>query len=592
MTVPERLSALRAEMAERNIDTYVVLSEDAHQSEYVADYWRARAFITGFTGSAGTAVITKDTAACFADGRYFLQAEKQLEGTGFTLMRMGTDGVKPFADYAVDVTPEGGVLALDGRTIGTKQAGSLRGKLEKKGASLKVDEDLVGLIWADRPALPQDEVKELPECFAGESRAARLAKVREHLSERGADWQLVAALDSVAWLMNLRGNDIHCTPVAYAYALIGREEAFLFIEEAKVGESVRASLAADGVKVLPYDALLPTLESLPVGTLSWDAAQISERIAQGLPAGWTVKPEDGADIVTVLKAVKNDTEIENIRKAHVKDGAVMVRLLKWVKDHADAGVTECDAADWLDAERRSQVNALDISFDTIAGYGSNGAIVHYKPERPDCATIKPEGFLLVDSGAQYLEGTTDITRTIACGPLTDEMKRAYTLVLKGHLALGRAVFPDSATGTHLDVLARQPLWEEGLDFRHGTGHGVGYVLSVHEGPQRISTVWNDTKIRPGMVISNEPGYYPTGKFGVRIENLVIAQPACETEWGRFLRFETVTLCPYEREAIVKDMLTPDEIAWVNAYHAEVRAKVSPLLSAEERAFLEEATRPL
>ncbi|MBO4887627.1 MAG: aminopeptidase P family protein [Firmicutes bacterium] len=597
-TVPERVKALQALMAEKGMDTYVVLSSDAHQSEYVAEYWRARAYISGFTGSAGTVVVTKDKAACWVDGRYFLQGETQLAGTGVTLMKMGEPGVPTWDDWALAETPANGTIGIDGRTIGFSQAQMLKAKMKEKDLKLSCQEDLVGMVWEGRPSLPDTPIWDFPASYAGESRKEKIRRVRDHLEKKKADYYLVASLESSAWLLNFRGDDIHDTPVAYAFTLVGLNSCDLFIEPVKVTEEMKGVLAEDGVTVRGYGDLPAYMAQIdaekPEGKkirIDLDLRFINQLLVESIPAGWEMVKEE-TDAVIMMKAVKNKVEQENVRKAHVKDGAVMVQLLKYVKDHAADGLTECDYADWLDAKRRSQENALGISFETIAGYGPNGAIVHYKPERPECATIRPEGFLLVDSGAQYMEGTTDITRTIACGPLTDEMKEAYTLVLKGHLQLGHAIFKEGITGTNLDVLARKPLWDKGLDYKHGTGHGVGFVLSVHEGPQNISFGLNRIKLVPGMIISDEPGFYPTGKFGVRIENLVMVMPHTENEWGKFFRLEAITYCPYEREAIVKEMLTPEEITWVDEYHRTVYEKVAPLLDEEHRAFLAEITRPL
>ena len=590
-TVPERVSALRAVMAAHGVDTYIVLSSDPHQSEYVAQYWRGRAYISGFTGSAGTVVITADKAACWVDGRYFLQGEKQLEGTGIALMKMGEPGVPTWQQYVLENTKEKGVVGMDGRTIGNFQANMLKRELAKKNLSFACKEDLLNEVWDDRPALPQDPIFDLDVAFAGESRAEKLARLRAHMAEKKADLYLIASLESSAWLLNYRGADIYATPVAYAFTLVGKESCDLFIEPEKVTPEMKELLAKDGVTVRPYDALTTYWKTLPKSRIAMDLKLINEMLIENLPEGWTIVPED-TDAVIAMKAVKNETEQENFRKAHVKDGAVMVQLLKWVKDHAAEGPTECDVAAFLDQMRIDQENSLGISFGTIAGYGPNGAIVHYGPQPETCAKLEPKSFLLVDSGAQYLEGTTDITRTIACGPLTDEEKEVYTLVLKGHLALGHAIFKEGATGTTLDVLARKPLWERCLDYKHGTGHGVGYLLSVHEGPQNISTKMNKTVLEPGMIISNEPGFYATGKFGVRIENLVMVVPYGENEWGKFYRMETLTMCPYEREAIVKEMLTEEEICQIDQYHQEVLAKVGPLLDEEHLAFLKECTKPL
>lgn len=591
MTIAEKLTALRKVMAEKQVDTYVILSSDAHQSEYVGLYWKARAYMSGFTGSAGTLVVTADRAACWVDGRYFLQGAEQLAGTGIELMKAGEPGVPTYENWAIEQTPENGVIGIDGRTIGCAQVDGLKPRLEKKQIHLQCQEDLVGMVWTDRPSLPMDPVMEMPEAFAGESRQEKIGRLRDHMKEISAQYYLIASLEDSAWLLNLRGSDIPCTPVFYAYTLVGLDKTVLFIEEQKVPAEIREKLLQAQVEVQPYGALAGYLKALPQSTVACDPKLINQLLMESIPEDWTVVEEN--DAVIQMKAVKNPTEREMIRRAHVKDGAVMVRMLKWVKEIVKTQtIDEVDAAQHLDQMRCEQENSCGISFTTISGYGSNGAIVHYSPEKGKCAELKPEGFLLLDSGAQYLEGTTDITRTIALGPLTDEMKRAYTLVLKGHLALGHAVFHEGVTGSHLDILARKPLWENGMDYKHGTGHGVGFVLSVHEGPMRISNDVNTVKLEPGMLISNEPGYYETGKFGVRIENLVMVTEKEKTDWGQFYQMETMTLCPYEREAIDKNLLTEEEIMQINAYHERVYREVAPLLDDETRSFLREQTKAI
>lgn len=591
----EKLAAIRKLMAEKNIDTYLVLSSDAHQSEYVSPYWRARAFMSEFTGSAGTFLVTKDEAAVWVDGRYFLQGEEQTKGTDVQLMKMGEPGVPTYTEWMIEKTPENGVIGVDGRTIGHAQVLQLEPLLAKKGLTLSVKQDLVGDIWTDRPALPQDPIFDFSAELSGETRAARLTRLRAHMAETGADYYLIASLESSAWLLNFRGNDVQDTPVALAFTLVGKDSCTLFIDENKVASELKAAFLADGVQVAGYDDVPRTLASLPVSTLACDTRLINQLLFESIPEGWTILNEN-PDAIILMKAVKNETELKNVRLAHVKDGAVMVRFLKWVKEAIAAGedLDEVDVAEHLDDMRRSQENSLGISFGTIAGYGSNGAIVHYGPQKGSCAKVKPEGFLLVDSGAQYLEGTTDITRTIAMGPLSDEMKTAYTLVLKGHLALGHARFKEGITGTNLDVLARKPLWDHDLDYKHGTGHGVGFVLSVHEGPQNISFGLNAIALKPGMIISDEPGYYPTGKFGVRIENLVEVKQGNKNEWGQFDYLESITLCPYEKEAIDLSLLSGEEIDQINEYHQRVYREIAPLLAGEPEVlcFLKEQTSPL
>ncbi len=589
--IPERLAALRQLMAERGIDTWVVLSEDAHQSEYVAPYWRARAYMSGFTGSAGVLAVTKDQACLWTDGRYFLQAEAQLKDSGITLMRMGEPGVPTWLAWTAEVTPEHGCVGIDGRTLSTAQARNMKRQWEKKGLRLDCREDLVGQLWPDRPPLPATPVFDLPVCYAGKSRGEKLAELREHMARQGADAYLIGSLESCAWLLNYRGQDIAGTPVAYAYVLVGRDNVQLFMEPVKVPAELLSVWQAEGIQLRPYHEAAEVMQTLDNAVLLYDPASISVMLTELLPE--TCQTIEEREFPMLQRALKNETEQENIREAHRKDGAVMVRFLRWIKN---AVRTEClredEAAARLDAMREAQPNSLGISFDTIAGYGENGAVIHYHANPGEGAALAPKGFLLVDSGAQYLEGTTDITRTIALGELTEAEKKAYTLVLKGHIALAEAVFTDRTTGPRLDVLARQPLWEHGMDYKHGTGHGVGFVLSVHEGPQNIGPSNNTTVLQPGMVVSDEPGYYEAGQFGVRIENLLMVQTKEETPWGRFLQMENLTLCPYEREVIDITLLTERERAWINAYHQRVRQELSPRLEAEDRQWLEQATEEL
>ncbi|HCA33934.1 MAG TPA: peptidase M24 [Lachnospiraceae bacterium] len=617
MTINERIRALRGAMKEAGADVCLVLSQDAHQSEYVAPYWQCRAYMSGFTGSAGTFVCTKDQSAVWVDGRYFLQGEEQTKDSEVQLMKIGEPGVPSYAQWIVDNVPQGGKLFVDGRTISASQMAQLKRFLDRKKIVVEADKDLVGQIWTDRPALPKGPIFDLAVEYTGESRAEKLGRLRYSMSTSeekeekadcvadgvltddrkiggGADYYLIASLESTAWLLNLRGSDIEGTPVPYAFTLVGTDSCRLFIDPDKVKEDMKDALEKDGVRVLPYDDLPKTLKSLDgqgAKRIALDPSLVNELLLESIPKDWVKVLV--RDLVIEMKGTKNTVERANIYKAHIKDGAVMVRFIKWVKETVkDRPITECQAAEYLDDLRKAQPGSLGISFTTIAGYGPNGAIVHYEPVPESCAVMKPEGFVLVDSGAQYLEGTTDITRTIALGPLTDEMKESYTMVLKGHLQLGHARFPEHISGTNLDILARKPLWDKALDYKHGTGHGVGYLLGVHEGPMNISYRQSNVTLVPGMLISDEPGYYPTGKYGVRIENLMMVERWCQNEWGTFDQMNFVTLCPYERQAIVKEMLTDQEIRWVDQYHQRIYEELSPLLDEDTAAWLKEETRPL
>lgn len=585
----ETLQNLRREMAQYGIDTYIVLSEDAHQSEYVAPYWRARAFVSGFTGSAGTLVVTRDKAALWTDGRYFLQGAAQLEGTGIDLMKSGEPGVPIWPDWVIGETPEKGVVGIDGRTLGAMEADALAKKFAPKNLTLKTD-DLADAIWPDRPALPEEPIFDLPARYTGETRAERIARLRRHMETLGADWYLVCSLESSAWLLNYRGNDVAHTPVAYAYTLIGKEETVFFIEETKVPEDLRKAFAADGIRLVSYHKVAEELAAVK-GALAYDPRLISVLLKRNIAPG--VKQIEDREAPLLWRAVKTETERENIREAHRKDAAVMIRFTRWLKEEIQKrSFREDEAAAVLDEMRVNEPASLGPSFETIVGYEANGAIIHYAPEPGKGAPMYAKGFVLIDSGAQFLEGTTDITRTIALGELTDREKLVYTLVLKGHIALGKAVFREGLSGPKLDVLARTPLWEHGLDYKHGTGHGVGYVLSVHEGPHTINPSNNSVKLEAGMTVTDEPGYYEAGAFGVRTENMLLVKERSETEWGRFLEFETLTLVPYERGAIIRELLTADEIAWINAYYQRIREEIGPRLSGEDFAFLLRETEAL
>lgn len=589
MQVIERLEALRAQMALEGMDFYIIPSQDAHQSEYVAGYWRSRAWFSGFTGSAGTLIVTAEGAYLWVDGRYHIQAEQEVAGSTITLFKMGLPDVPKMDDWMKENVKPGQVVGCDGRMIGM-QMGKAWAELLPE-ATFVYQKDLAANVWTDRPSLPVAPLFELSAEVAGESRADKLARVRKHLNDKKAQYLMLASLDDVAWLTNLRGNDISHTPVFYSYMLVGMEKAWLFADEAKFSEEIKAGLAEDGVELVDYDGLPEKLQQVEAGTVLLNDKRINMLLGASIPENWNVEVE--VDITTRFKACKNDTERKNIREAHVKDGAAVVKFLKWIEEAVkdeEHPIDECDAADYLDARRREMPGCFDLSFGTIAGYNANGASAHYSAKRGSCAVLKPEGMMVVDSGGQYYEGTTDITRTVVLGPVTDKMKKAYTLVLKGHLALGHAKFMEKTPGYYLDVLARGPLWQEGMDFRHGTGHGVGYVLSVHEGPQNIGRGNIPVDLQPGMLISNEPGYYAEGEFGVRIENLIMVKESEKTIDGQFLDFETMTMCPYDWKAIDESLLNEQEKTWINEYHKQVFETLKPYLNEEEVAWLAKATR--
>ena len=590
--ITERLARLRREMAQRGMDGYVVVTDDFHGSEYVGDYFKARAYLSGFTGSAGTLVVLPDRAALWTDGRYFLQAAEQLTGSTIELMRMGQPGVPAIGAFLAQHLPEGGVLGFDGRTVSSSFAGTLEKALEAKHIRFAGGEDLVDAVWPDRPALSDRPVWELTGC--GLSREEKLAKLREKMAAEDAAYLLLTSLTEIAWALNLRGGDVACTPVFLSFLLIGREDAQLCIQPQAVPAGIVEKLTACGVTLRPYGAIYDLLRALPAGTrVMADSATANYRIMESLSHAEVL---DQPSPAVLMKACKTQEETDGFRAAHIKDGAALCRFLYWLKTRiGEEPMTELSAAARLAAFRAEQPDFLDLSFDTIAGYGPHGAIVHYDPTPETDVPLHPEGLLLVDSGAHYRQGTTDVTRTIALGPVTQEEKRMFTLVLKGHLALAAARFPHGATGENLDVLARLPLWEQGLDYNHGTGHGVGFILSVHEGPQSFR--WHSTDgrripLEEGMVISNEPGYYEAGKFGIRHENLVLVRAGETTDYGQFMYLEPLTMAPFDRDAIDVSLLTEAELAQLNGYHRLVYDTVAPLLPAEEQAWLAAATAPL
>lgn len=572
----EQLTKLRALMAARHIDAYLIPTTDFHGSEYVNDYFKCRRYVSGFTGSAGTLLVTPDEAWLWTDGRYFLQAADQLAGTGIGLMKEKEPGVPTIAEYLASLAGRSDAafrLGFDGRVVDCT-AGE---RFAELCSDIEYELDLVGEIWEDRPQIQPSEIYALPESVTGESAASKLFRLREYLKDNGAQCHLMTSLEEIAWLFNLRGSDVANTPVFFAFALITGQEARLYVMD-------RHLSPVDGVTVLPYLQIFEDIKTLDAETILLDQEVVSYALIKSLPKKTRII--SGRNPVSLMKALKNPAEIAATRRAHVKDGAAMVRFLCWLKQSAGAeDLTEVSAADYLERCRRAQEGCFDLSFPTIAGYGPNGAIVHYDPMLSGGSPLKAEGLLLVDSGGQYTDGTTDITRTIALGPLTEEMKRHYTLVLRSHIALARAVFPAGTTGAELDRIARKPLRDQGLDFNHGTGHGVGHILSVHEGPQRIAETGTACPFYPGMITSNEPGVYIEGSHGIRLENEILC---VEKENGSY-GFETITLCPFDREAILPELMTDEELSWLNRYHEQVREILLPLVDEVTGRWLTEAT---
>ncbi len=596
MAERNEIAALRGAMEQADITWYLVPTSDFHGSEYVDGFFKVRRWLTGFTGSAGTALVGPGGAWLWTDGRYFVQAEAQLEGSGVTLMKIREPGVPTIEEFLAEHLKEGDVLGFDGRVVSCREAEKLKAVTDEAGAVMAVAQDLAEEVWKDRPALSRGAARLMPEELAGESRAHKLARLREEMKKAGVQVHLIPTLDDIAWLFNVRGRDVHCNPVVLSYAAVEEEHAYLFVQDGVFGAAEQAALEADGVQLRPYDSFYEYISALPETAGVWyDPARANAAMVMRLKAGMNVAAQPGP--VTAWKAAKNEVEMDGIRRAHEKDGVAMTKFLCWFdRNVGKIPMTEISVSDHLESLRRAQEGCLDLSFDTISAYGPNAAMPHYSATPEHDAVIEPKGFYLVDSGAQFAEGTTDITRTVACGPLTEEEKLHYTLVLQGHIRLAMARFPQGVRGENLDVLARGPLWEHGLTYNHGTGHGVGHVLNVHEGPQRIS--WQITPglesapLTVGMLTSDEPGYYEAGSHGIRTENLMLCVADRETEYGPFLKFETVTLCPIDLRPVVPGILKADEVAWLNEYHERVRRVIGPQLEPDERAWLEEAARPL
>ena len=592
-TVTQRLEALRGELRRRNIADYIVPTEDFHSSEYVGEYFKAREYLSGFTGSAGTLLVEGDGAALWTDGRYFLQAREQLKGSGITLMKSGQPDVPTLPDYLAEKLGEGDVIGFDGRCVTGAFVKRLQEKTRHKQITFYGGEDLAGLVWPERPSLPARPVWELSVEYAGLTREEKLAKVREQLEKKGADAFLTTALDEIAWLLNLRGDDVKNTPVFLSYLLLSQNSAALCAQGSAVSEDIRLKLEQAGVILYPYEDIEERLALLPAKTrLLADHRRVSYRLLQAIPEGVERLSEESP--IERLKAVKTPQERAGIQSAHVKDGVAVTRFMHWLKTHVGKEtITEMSAAQKLEEFRAEMEGYLGPSFDPIVAYGPHGAVVHYEATPETDVVMRAEGLCLADTGGHYKEGTTDVTRTIALGRVTEEEKRAYTLVLKGHLRLGAARFPEGVCGQNLDVLAREPLWQEGLDYNHGTGHGVGCLLSVHEGPQSFR--WRITKdascvpLEEGMILSNEPGFYLDGQFGVRHENLELVRKGEQTAWGQFLYLEPLTMAPFDRDAIETALLTEEERKWLNDYHREVYRTLAPHLAQEEQNWLREAT---
>ena len=589
--IPERLLALRQEMEKRNIDAWLIPTADFHESEYVGEHFKERAFITGFTGSAGTAVITRTEAGLWTDGRYFVQAAAQLKDTMITLYRMGEEGVPTILEYLEQNLGEGTCLGFDGRCVNGKWGRELEEFVQKKHGSLQVEEDMIDTIWQNRPPLSHEPVWVLEDRYSGKTIGDKLAEVREHMKEQGADVHIVTSLCDIAWLLNLRGSDISYVPVMLSYLALAEDSCLLFARKEAFSREVLQYLLENGVELMPYEAFYEYTASLWNSRILLDPTIVNYRILSSL--------SDSNEIVEAmnpeeyLRAVKNPVELSNTRAAHVKDAVAVCRFMYWLKQNiGKQEMTELSAAEHLRELRTQQEGFLDLSFETISAYAEHGAIVHYAATEETNVPLQPKGFLLVDSGGHYLEGTTDITRTFALGPLTEQMKEDYTRVLRSNLTLMNARFLYGCSGRNLDILAREPLWEAGLDYKHGSGHGVGYILNVHEGPNafRWKATADEAVLVEGMITTDEPGLYLEGQYGIRLENELACRCGEKNEYGKFMYFENLTFVPFDLEAIDADQLTEKERNWLNQYHRDVYATVSPYLDGDELAWLQEATR--
>ncbi len=593
--IQERLNALREQMSRCHVDAWLIPSADYHGSEYAGEHFKIRAFMSGFTGSAGTLLVTDSWAGLWTDGRYFIQAARQLEGSGIELMPMGEPGVPTVEEYLAQNMEDSGCLGFDGRVVSVMEVRALEAALQEKQIRFKADEDLAGPLWTERPPMPKNPAFLLGETYSGMSAKDKLAQLRQDMKARGAQWHVMTALDEIGWLFNMRGNDIACTPVVLAYAVIGMEQARLYIHQEVLDDGLREQFRQLNVELCSYDDILDGVKELNgKGNVLIDPYRTNYGIYQRIDAGQIV---EGDNPCMLRKAVKNPTEMENERKAHLKDGAAIVKFLWWVKTNVGKiPMTELTATAYVDQCRKEQEHFIDNSFSTIVAYGEHAAMCHYSATEETSCPIEPRGLLLIDSGGHYLEGTTDITRTIALGPVTDEEKLHYTLVLKGMIALARARFLYGARGINLDYLARQPLWERGLDFLHGTGHGVGYLLGVHESPNnfrwKMQPGYGSAVLEEGMLTSDEPGYYEENSHGIRTENLLLCRKDIKTQYGQFMSFETVTMAPIDLEPVDFSLMTAEEINWLNAYHQEVYEKISPLVEPEAAAWLKEVTRPV
>ncbi|PWE00727.1 aminopeptidase P family protein [Marinilabilia rubra] len=585
----ERIQELRTKMASEGIDVCIIPGSDAHISEYLSDHWKVRDYLCGFTGSAGTLIVGGDGAYLWTDSRYYLQAEEQLAGTGVKLVKEGLPDVPDYIEWITAQLSPGSKVAINGTCFSAQKVRSMSRTLRQKQIQLETRYSLPEDVWNTQPGIPDNPVLDFPATLAGKTRKEKIETVRNNLRVKNATHYVTGALDEIAWVMNLRGTDISYNPVFHAYLIISQDYVSLFINPNKLTTSIGKQLSNDNIRVNLYNDVYSHLKELPDhATVYIDPNRNNWALFSAIPS--SIPKVEGTGIITHLKSIKNNTEVANIKKTMINDGVAMVKFLKWLEEEVPKGnVSELSAAKRLYDFRNENPDFKGESFSTISGYGAHGAIVHYNVSPESDTPLKPKGIYLVDSGGQYPTGTTDLTRTIALGPVRDQVMKDYTLVLKGHIALAKAVFPSGTRGVHLDALARQPLWNERLNFGHGTGHGIGYFLNVHEGPQSIRPQDNGVLMEKGMITSNEPGLYRPMEYGIRIENLVLTKEAGDSDFGTFFEFETLTLCPIDVSLIKSEILNSEEKAWINDYHKKVCEKLSPALNEEERTWLESKT---
>lgn len=596
MNISERLDALRSEMRLKNIDIYVIHSDDFHQSEYVGEYFKCRQYITGFTGSAGTAVITDNTAGLWTDGRYFIQAQNELSGSGIRLFRAGEPGTETIEQFLLRELPDYGVIGFDGRTVGINTGKLYAGLAEKKKGHIVYESDLIGEIWKDRPQLPSGRVYGLDEKYCGESTASKLERIRGKMKQYSADVHLLSSLDDIAWLLNIRGNDIAYCPLVLSYLLVRREGADLFADRSKFSDEIIDQLSENGVEIKPYNAIYTAVSKLEnVSRILLDPDRVNYTLYQKLPESLPVVEHENPEIL--MKCMKNDTEVENIRKAHIKDAVAHTKFMYWLKKAVSSGktVTEISASDRLESFRAQQNGYLGASFAPISAFAEHGAIVHYSADRKSNSVLKEGKMLLTDTGGHYLEGSTDITRTVALGEIPEKEKKDFTLVARAMLRLMNTVFLYGCSGANLDCIAREVFWKERINFNHGTGHGVGYLLNVHEPP--VSFRWKEgstpaPSLERNMVITDEPGIYIEGSHGIRLENELLVCEDEQNEYGRFMHFESLTYVPLDLDALLPDEMSEEERVMLNHYHETVYEKVSPYLEEDERIWLRQYTRPV